>query len=160
PGADDKPFVIAPAEWVIAGSRWLKNDRLAVFIKVSKKIPGDDLLHSWLRAVSVDIRGGSDVMLLQDTINFSNNTNAGRIIDRNLGDPNDIYMEMFEYSDMRSPEDVAADVKNDRADRNLFRLQLFRVDAHTGKHTRTQSGSYDTINWYMDGHGHVLARRD
>ncbi len=158
---DQKPAVLAPADWIISGARWLKNDRLAVFIKVSKKV-GDDqnLLHTWYRAVSVDTAGDNDVLLLKDLVDFNNNTNTAVIVDRDLDDANSIFMSLFQYSDLRSPSDEATDSKLGRSDRNLFRLELFQVDARTGKHSRVVAGNYDTQAWYMDGHGHLLARVD
>jgi dipeptidyl aminopeptidase/acylaminoacyl peptidase len=154
--------VIAPADWIIAGTQWLKNDRLAVFIKVSEKA-GDskNLMHTWYRAVSVDITGNSEaLMLLKDAVNFGNNTNTGRIIDRDLDDPNDIFMEMLEFSNSRSANDEVTDSMNGRYEKRMFRLQLFKVDARTGKYTRMLAGNYGTQDWYMDGHGHLLARKD
>jgi len=160
-GPDEKPYVIAPKEWTIAGTRWLKNDRLAVIIKVSRKV-GDstNLMFSWYRSVSVDLTGANEMLLLKDTASFNNNTSSSYIVDRDIDDPNDIFMSIYEYADMRSPSEQASDSKSGRSDRNLFRLVLYRVDAHTGKHTRVTTGSYDTREWYMDGHGHVVARVD
>jgi dipeptidyl aminopeptidase/acylaminoacyl peptidase len=158
---DQKPVVIAPADWTIGGARWLKSDRLAVFIKVARKIDDDThLVHTWYRAVSIDFNGGKDFMLLSDLPDINVNIDATYIVDRDVDDPNDIFMSLMEYADLRSPSEEATDSKTGRADRSLYRPELFRVDAHTGKHTRVLAGTYDTHEWYMDGHGHLLARLD
>lgn len=160
-GPDDKPYVIAPADWIIAGLKWLKNDRLVVLIKVNQKVNDDrNLMHTWYRAVSVDITGKSDILLLKDTVDFNYNTNTAYILDRDLGDPDEIFMSLLEYADMRSPGEQASDSKNGHSDRKLTHLVLYKVDAHTGKHSRAFVGSYDTHEWYMDGRGHLLARMD
>jgi dipeptidyl aminopeptidase/acylaminoacyl peptidase len=110
--------------------------------------------------VSVGLDGKNDFMLLKNSPSFYNNTNTAVIIDRNLDDPNDIYMPLSEYMDMRSPSEEATDAKNGNAGRNLFRLELFKVNAHTGDRTIVAHGNYDTSEWLMDGHGHVAARID
>jgi len=157
----DKPYVIAPTDWIIQGVQWLKNDRLSVFIKVNRKV-GDEqnLVHTWSRAVSVDITGGNEILLLKDTVNFTNYLDADDIVDRDIDDPTDIFMEHYEYADMRSPGDEASDSKNGHADRNFSRLVLYRVDVRTGKRSRVAVGNYNTRQWIMDGHGHLLARMD
>jgi dipeptidyl aminopeptidase/acylaminoacyl peptidase len=158
---DQKPVVIAPADWIIGGAQWLKNDRLAVFIKVNRAIDDDTrLVHTWYRAVSVDFNGAKDVMLLSDLPDINVNIDAAYIVDRDVDDPNDIFMSLLEYVDLRSPSEEATDTKTGRAERNFYRPELFRVDAHTGKHSRVLAGSYDTQRWFMDGHGRLLARLD
>ena len=161
PTPDQKPVVIAPADWIIGGALWLKSDRLAVLIKVNRAIDDDThLVHAWSRAVSVDFNGGHDIMLLSDLPDINVNTNAAYIVDRDVDDPNDIFMSLMEYADLRSPSEEATDSKTGRSDRSLYRPELFRVDAHTGKHSRVLAGTYDTRDWYMDGHGRLLARLD
>jgi len=160
-GPDDKPYVIAPTDWVISGAQWLKNDRLAVFIKVNQKFGVETrLMYTWDRAVSVDLTGSNEILLLKDAVDFTYNPGTDYIVDRNIEDPNGIFMSVYEYADMRSPGEQASDSKNGKADRNLSRLVLYRIDPHTGKRSRVMVGTYNTRAWYMDGHGHVLARLD
>ncbi|HEX4295820.1 MAG TPA: S9 family peptidase [Rhizomicrobium sp.] len=161
-GPDDKPAVVAPSDWIVAGLDWVKNDRLVVYVKVNKKVAWTDsnLVHTWTRAVSVDLQGGNPALLLKDNVNLNNNTNATDIVDPDLDDPDHVYMQIYVYSDMRSPGEIATDSKTGRSDRNLFQDDLYRVDVETGKEERIATGTYDTKDWFMDGHGHVLAREN
>ncbi|HWA91943.1 MAG TPA: S9 family peptidase [Rhizomicrobium sp.] len=158
-GPEDKPAVVGSREWIVDGLAWAKNDRLIVFIKINKRI-GDEanLIHSWLRAMSVDAKGGHAVMLMKDNINLNANTNAARIVDMDLDDPDRVYMQIFVYSDLRSPADEATDSKLGRQDRNMFRDDLYRVDVRTGAEERVASGTHDTHDWFLDGHGGIVAR--
>jgi dipeptidyl aminopeptidase/acylaminoacyl peptidase len=158
---NEKLYVIAPADWVVSGTQWLKNDRLAVLIKVNQKFGVETrLMYTWDRAVSVDLTGNNEILLLKDAVDFTYNLGTDYIVDRNIDDPNDIFMSVYEYADMRSPGEQASDSKNGHADRNLSRPVLYRIDPHTGKRSRVLAGTYNTREWYMDGHGHVLARMD
>jgi len=96
--------------------------------------------------------------LLGDLPDFNANPDAARILDRDLDDPENIYMALYEYADMRGPSQSALDARNGNTDRDLFRLDLFKVDVHTGKHAKVTAGSYNTSVWYLDGHGHVAGR--
>jgi dipeptidyl aminopeptidase/acylaminoacyl peptidase len=152
--------IISPSDWIIDGVEWLKNDRVAVFIKVNKKVDDDShLMHTWTRAVSVSLDGKDYFMLLKDSPSFKNNLDTAEIVDRNQDDPNDIYMPLLVYSDVRSPSEEATDSKNGNTP-NLYRLQLFKINAHTGDRSTVEPGTYDTRKWFMDGHGHVVARVD
>jgi len=153
--------VIAPKDWTIGGAQWLKNGHIAVFIKVSRVIAGaDNIMRTWYRTASVDIAGGKDVLLLSDTINFNTNVSVASIEDRDVDDPNDIFMALLEYSDMRSGADDATRAKLGRSDEKISRLQLYRTDVTSGRSSRFMAGSYDTREWHMDGRGRVLARVD
>jgi dipeptidyl aminopeptidase/acylaminoacyl peptidase len=157
---DAKPTVVSASDWIVDGLAWAKNDRLVVIIKVSKRVGDtDNLMHSWLRAVSVGLDGGDAVMLMKDNVDLNLNINAARIVDMDLDDPDHVYMQLFVYSDMRSPADEAADSKRGGRDsRTLFRDDLYRVDVRTGAEERVATGSYTTQSWYLDGHGGIVAR--
>jgi dipeptidyl aminopeptidase/acylaminoacyl peptidase len=156
--AGEEPTVIAPKDWIVTGLDWLKSDRLAVYVKVNKKF--DQMMHTWTRAVSVDLQGNGAAMLMKDNPYFNNNTSTARIFDFDLDDPDSVFMAIGVYSDMRDPSEVATDSKTGRSDRNLFRDQMYRVNVRTGAEDRLASGTYDTKSWVMDGHGKLVARID
>src|SRR6185312_10456811 len=157
-GPADRPAVIAPSDWVIDGFDWVKNDRLVVYIKVNAKAGYEHrLMYTWVRAVSVDVAGGNEILLLKDSADFNNNTVVAVIADKDMTDPDSIFMEKFDYSDMRSPGQVATDSKLGH-EPNLFRLDLYKVDVHTGRSQRVASGTYDTTEWFTDSAGQVVAR--
>jgi len=158
---DEQPAVAAGRDWIVEDLTWLKNDRLGVIIKVNKKV--DDvhhLMHTWTRMLSLDLKGGDGVALLGNNPYLNNNTNAAVIVDRDLDDPDNIYMPLFVYSDMRSPEEEALDSKRGRDQDDNFRYDLYRVNVRTGHEEKVESGTNRTQNWFMDGHGHILARQD
>ncbi len=157
---DQQPAVAASDNWIIEGLTWLKNDRLGVVIKVNKKV--DDLhhlMHTWTRIVSLDLNGGNGVGLLADNPFLNNNTYAARIADLDLDDPDNVYMPIFVYADMRSPEQEALDSKSGRQPDN-FRYDLYRVNVRTGREEKVEAGTTHTVDWFMDGHGHILARQE
>jgi dipeptidyl aminopeptidase/acylaminoacyl peptidase len=157
----EEPVVAGGGDWIIEGLAWLKNDRLGVAIKVSKKV-GDEqnLMHTWTRLVSIDTRGQNDILLFKNNPFVNNNTDTAIVVDRDLDDPDNIFMPLFIYADMRSPGDEATDSKAGRDGRNLFRYDLYRVNVRTGHEERVAAGNYRTKQWFMDGHGHILARQD
>jgi dipeptidyl aminopeptidase/acylaminoacyl peptidase len=157
----EEPAVAGGGDWIIENLAWLKNDRLGVAIKVNRKA-GDErnLMHTWTRLLSVDVHGQNDIMLLKENPFVSNNTNTAIVVDRDLDDPDNIFMALYIYADMRSPADEATDSKAGRGGRNLFRYDLYRVNVHTGHEERVAAGNYQTRQWFMDGHGRILARQD
>jgi dipeptidyl aminopeptidase/acylaminoacyl peptidase len=161
PGPGQEPAVAGGGDWVIEGLSWLKNDCLGVTIKVNRKI-GDrqNLMHTWTRMVSIDATGHNDVLLLKDNPYINNNTNTAVVVDRDLDDPDNVFMSIYVYADMRSPGDEATDSKRGRDDDSLFRYDLYRVNVRTGHEERVAAGNYQTREWFMDGHGHILARQD
>ncbi len=128
-------------------------------MKVSKRI-GDDanLVHSWLRAVSVGVNADNDVLLMKDNVNLNANTNAARIVDNDPDDPDHIYMQIFVYSDTRGPGEVVQDAFRGRDGSELFRDDLYRVNVRTGGEERIATGTYNTQDWILDGHGNIVAR--
>jgi dipeptidyl aminopeptidase/acylaminoacyl peptidase len=159
-GPDDKPAVIAPKDWIVQGLAWVKSDRVVITVKTNQKVADiDNLVHSWTRAVSVDLAGDNEVLLLKNNPFLSNNTDAANIVDRDVDDPDNIYMSLYVYSDLRSPNEVATDYKAGRDDANrFFRDDLFRVNVRTGAGEKIAAGTYDTQDWILDGHGRVVAR--
>jgi dipeptidyl aminopeptidase/acylaminoacyl peptidase len=157
----DKPVVISPGDWIIDGLRWLKSDRIAVLIKVDQEVKDElHLVHTWSHAISIGLDGKDHFMLLQGVADYHNNTNTAIILDRDQDDPNDIYMPLLQYDDKRSPAQITQDMKDPHATEKQFRLELFKINAHTGDHTKVSTGNLSTQTWYMDGHGHALARLD
>jgi len=158
---DQQPAVAASNDWIIEDLTWLKNDRIGVVIKVNKKVNDvHRLMHTWTRIVSLDLKGGDGVGLLADNPYLNNNPYAARIVDLDLDDPDNVYMPIFVYADMRSPQEEALDSKRGHDESDNFRYDLYRVNVRTGHEERVEAGTNHTVDWFMDGHGHILARQE
>jgi len=144
-GFADKPAVITASEGIIDGVRWVKNDRLVVYLKLNRRV-GDpsELIHQWTRAVSFDVHGGDPVILMKNNLFTDINTNVAIIDDVDLDDPDNIYMPIFVYSDVD----------------DAFRYDLYRVNVRTGSEERVAVGKARTAGWYLDGHGKIIGRLD
>jgi dipeptidyl aminopeptidase/acylaminoacyl peptidase len=163
PGA--KPSVVpSEGDWLIRGIKWAKNDRLVVFLGQNKKVYWDksNKLQSWGRAVTIGTDANDAAILFKDNPSLSFNYGASRIVDLDVADPDNIFMPIWSYSNMRSPSDEAFASKSpaEDADDDLFRYDLYQVNVRTGASERAATGGHDTADWFLDGSGHVIARID
>jgi len=149
-----KPAALGSDEWLVEHIQWAKNDRLAITVKKSYKAPDDDRVRTWMRQFTVSVSGGDAVVLNHNQISLGNNVADSDIIDTDLDDPDKIFVPLYRYNfineEMSHPSD----------DDDNFQLDLLAVNARTGESHRFMTGNSRTIAWYMDGHGHVVARID
>jgi len=158
-GTAGKPAVIGSADGTVDGVRWVKNDRLVAYIKMSKRVGGpSELMHTWARAVSFDLQGGSPTVLMKDNRYLNYNTDAAAIDDVDLDDLDNVYMSIFVYSDMRGEGQIGADTMRDVEDDERIRYDLYRVNARTGNEELVADGTSHTRHWFLDGHGKIVAR--
>ena len=101
--------------------------------------------------------GKNGTVLLNNTPTIGNNTNAARIVDVDLDDPDHILMELYNQV-VHTQEDY--NTRFEKEKEAVFRLDLFKVDVHSGRGQVLQSGDIDTTTWMTDGHGRIVARID
>jgi len=138
-----RPAIVASNDSLIDGIEWVKNDRLAIYIKKGMEVGGDDRVRTWRRTETVSLTGGDPVLLNENQHSLNFNVNGGAIIDRDLDDPDLAF--------------VPLDVEN--LD-NEFAFNVMAVNVRTGQSHRFMAGNTHTNEWFMDGHGHVVARID
>jgi dipeptidyl aminopeptidase/acylaminoacyl peptidase len=156
-GAGAKPAAIGSDDWIVADIEWAKNDRLAVSAKKSYEVPGDDRVRTWVRQFTVSVSGGDAAILNHNQLSLNANVTGAGIIDSDLDDPDKIFVPLFRYNFLNE-DSHAAGRSPDEIDN--FQLDLLVVDARTGDSHSFMAGNPNTVAWYMDGHGHVVARID
>ncbi|HKD21283.1 MAG TPA: S9 family peptidase [Rhizomicrobium sp.] len=139
-----QPAVVTSDDMIVDGIEWVKNDRLAVYLKRTEVAGGDWHMRTWRRTVTVSPQG-KDMVLLNEKQPSMNlvNTAGGSIIDSNLDDP-DIAFAPLEIHDLDGS----------------YSFDVLAVNVRTGSSRRLMSGTRYTYEWFMDGHGHVVARID
>lgn len=162
---DAQPVVRSVADWTYGNIRWAKNDRLVAYMTKDDKLGWDyvDANHlvSWGREISYDASGNNIAILFRHNPFYSENISMLGVKDIDLDDPDNVYVPYGVWSDLLSPSEEALRSKNGHAtDSDLFRLDMFKVNVRTGDDEKVVAGDYSTRDWYMDGHGHVLARLD
>lgn len=140
------PAVLMSPDEIVDGIEWVKNDRLAVIVKTSRKVAGD-VLRTWYRALSVNAEAKDAVVLMKGNLYLDNNTAAVSILDRNIADPDYVYMPLYTLSGISGIE-------------HGFHLDLFRVNIRTGDGENVAIGDAETSRWYLDGTGNIVARND
>ena len=135
------PAVAGSTDWIVDAIQWAKNDRLDPHRQ--KKYESE-----WRRPHSHLVpqrrpeagRDRSDLAVQGSAIADFNTGTA--VIDIDLDDPDIVLAPLW--------DSTVDEVRN----------MLFKVNVHTGKSERLQSGNKDTSQWVTDGHGHVVARID
>lgn len=143
------PAVLMSPDEIVDGIEWVKNDRLAVVIKTSKKVSWDitHRLYTWYRTLSVNTEAKDAVVLMKGNPYLANNTSSASILDRDIADPDHIYMTLYTLSGISGIE-------------HGFHLDLYRVNVRTGNEESIAIGGAETDRWYLDGNGHIVARND
>jgi dipeptidyl aminopeptidase/acylaminoacyl peptidase len=162
--AGARPVVVPSPDWIIADARWVKNDRIIMYLTKDKVLgfqyENAKRLITWGRAITISATGGDDAVPFRHDRNYANNTGIFSVRDVDLDDPDNIFIPYHEITDNLSPADEASNLRAGRTPFNVFALDMFRVNARTGDAEIFSTGSSTTTNWYMDGHGHVVARID
>ena len=164
-GADAKPVVRTFSDWIFSDLSWAKNDRLIVYVTKDQKLGWNyqnaNRLETFGRAISVDPTGNNVLVLFRHNVAYAENINMSGVTDTDLDDPDNVYIPYSVRSDLLSPAEQEMRSKNgNEDDADLYRYDMFKVNVRTGDDTRVVAGDYTTQEWYMDGHGHVLARLD
>jgi len=155
-----QPAVFPSAEGIVQGLQWAKNDRLLVFLGKNMRTgldPGNHVM-AWGRTMAVTADGSQQVELFKGNIALQDNVSTTTVTDLALDDPTHIYMPLAVFDEIRAESDAASNRFD--ADKNYFHYHLYKVDLSTGHGERTAEGSVDTIEWFTDGHGKVIARLD
>lgn len=152
------PARINDARAVVTFVQWVKSDRLAVTFRGGLKVGDDSRLRTWLRVITVDPQGGNIAVLNDNQASRDNNVNEVGVIDVDLDDPDKIFMPFYTFTHAENWFSLTK--SEDTQAHEALRFDLMAVDAHTGKSETFDYGTPDTREWYMDGHGHVVARVD
>jgi len=157
-GSKTNPVEIPSADWTIETVHWAKNDRLLIYLSKNTKMHFDETneVHSWGRVLAVSADGTNPVVLFHNIPEFGNNTGIYPVADFDLDDPTHVFIPLYKFDAGSAEGAFMSTIKDDHA--NHFRLDLFKVDVTTGNAEKEETGDLDTIGWYMDGHGHVIAR--
>jgi len=143
-----QPLVLPYDDGFISSVRWANNRRLLITINTNARVMGDNV-NPWFRTVTIDIETKESAVLFSNKkdardINYS----ASRIADLAPNDPDNIYMPLYSGGTVILGQYDAP------------QLSLFRVDVNTGRATGVQTAGRNTIGFYMDGAGNVVARED
>jgi dipeptidyl aminopeptidase/acylaminoacyl peptidase len=137
------PVAIPYEDGFIVSVRWANNDRLLVVVNVNQKFYGDSV-KPWFRTISINTTGTNAVVMFANMDRARNdNYSTAEITDIDTDDPDHVYMPLY------TPISYVS-----------YRNSIFRVDVTTGDAERYVAGSSSTVDWVMDGHGHVVARID
>lgn len=120
---------------------WAGNDRLVAVYSKNMQIHYDNRLRMWVKAFSMNAHAQDVVQLMGHTVIGDINVNSGSIADVAIDDPAHVYIEAYGIYPSAA-------------------LNIYSVDLKNGEPTPLVDGRYDTIQWVMDGHGHVIARVD
>jgi dipeptidyl aminopeptidase/acylaminoacyl peptidase len=158
-GSKTSPVAIPSPDWTIETVQWAKNDRLLIYLGKNAAMHFDDSgIHSWGRVIAVSPDGSNPVVLFHNIPSFGNNTSISRVTDLDMSDPTHIFMPLFSFDAQSAESSSFSSIKDDHP--LHFRLDLYKVDVTTGNAEEAFLGNLDTIHWYMDGHGNVVARLD
>jgi dipeptidyl aminopeptidase/acylaminoacyl peptidase len=148
-GIGEAPFALPYDNGFIVGVFWANNDRLLVTVNLNKQVWSDTGLKPWYRTIAIGRRGETPTVLFSNmTEARDRNYSASAITGLSAEDPNVIYMPLF----LPLNDNPSSDAE--------FRNILYQVDVTTGKAKSLVRGSWATQDWFMDGHGHVVARID
>jgi hypothetical protein len=120
---------------------------LLVTINDNHSLPGQGII-SWFRTVSVDAKGQNYAFLFKNNRDSNYNTSTSNLVDLDLDDPDDVFMALYQNDrlTLTAPYDV--------------RKFLYKVNVNSGNAHSILRGSSLTNQFFMDGHGHVVARID
>ena len=150
-----EPAVVEPNDAVIDSIRWAKNDRLAITLKKATQVAGDTEVRTWVREETVSEKGKDAVVLNANQGDIGNNVSGPGLIDVDLDDPDTAFMPLAVYN-LAGEDHVGLEEQPDQ----VFRLDLLSVNVRTGRSHSFMTGTVQTKDWFMDGHGHVVARID
>jgi acetyl esterase/lipase len=163
-GPDAKPVVRSFPDWIFGDIQWAKNDRLIAYLTKDQKLGWGyehaNWMESWGRAVSFDASGSDVVVLFRHNPNFANNIDMSSVADTDLDDPDNVYIPLFAWSELLDFEARESHGMTGAEDSDSFRYDMFKVNVRTGDDEKAVAGGKDTREWYMDGHGHAVARVD
>jgi acetyl esterase/lipase len=129
----DPPLVVTADDWIVSYARWVKNDVLIVYDKKNFKLglrDSRDMLRPMGDAGSISLKDRKIVRL----------TAAVQIVDIDLDDPDIVYVK--------------------------YGSSLYRMNVRTGGRPQLFDRKFfgpqreGTEDWFLDGHGKVVARVD
>jgi len=145
------PAIVESPEWFVENIRWVKNNVLVLNVKSSQRAV-DGNLRTWVRAIAVDADGKNGRILMNNEKTLDNNTYTASVIDILPNDPDHILMTLFRFHGVGSFNTAYGD--------QAFHLDVLSVDVKTGTSHVLREGREDTIEWFTDGNGAIVARLD
>ncbi len=140
------------ADGLVNDIAWAGNDHLIVICHANLKGPWDRDIEALQRAVSISADAQNPVLLMGNYGVGAYNANTGGIVDIPTDDPSHVYIQALEAS---GGETTGTHLSTFRT-----QLNVYRVDVATGSSSLSETGSDQTGGWFMDGHGHAIAKID
>lgn len=146
------PVVVPSGEGTVDSIDWGKKDRLIIRLKTNERVYGDNRIRTWERSIAVKADGSDLVVLLKNFPSLRNNTDDVYIVDKDLDDPDSIFMPLFVKNIVfKSYYEYYDPYEN-------FRMDLLKVNLATGEGHIYATGNYKVADWITDGHGNLVAR--
>jgi dipeptidyl aminopeptidase/acylaminoacyl peptidase len=144
------PVLIPYSDGIITDVNWANNSRLLITVEMQKSMLGG-AINTWARTIAVDADGKNRAQLFSNIDSTAFNYSTSFISDFDLDDPDHIFMPLRTIY-ARLPGDTSMYVR--------FDTHLYSVDVNNGKARVSVPGGPNTGNYFMDGHGNVVARLD
>ncbi len=159
-----KPVAVPSPDWLIASARWVKNDRIIMYLEKNKQLGFEyenaKQLQTFGRAMVISATGDDEVIPFRHNANFGNNVGIASVEDYDLADPNSVFIPFYVTTDNLDPIEQASRLKGGGSTENMFQQDVFRVNVRTGDADIFGTGDAMTTEWFMDGNGQVVARID
>lgn len=156
PTAGGAPKGTAIPGMIISYIQWVKNDRLLFTASATiMNMNFVDPKTTMSRAFTVDTSGQELAVMLSDRRSVAINSDASTVTDINLADPNNVQMSLIV---VKQPGDFNF-LRTDSG-QDYFRRDLFNVNVRDGTSEHVVTGGEFTFEFYTDGKGHVIGRRD
>ncbi len=150
-----KPIIFADPGSFALDSMWVNNDRLlcTVYGDIKEDVNSALQYHRRTRVISVSISGKDPVVLLKKSQIFYNNRSTAYIVGLNAENPDLVYLGAYQF--VSSQIDATTPMASDNA-----LLNLYSVNIENGDVNLLEKGTQYTRQWFMDGHGNIVARVD
>ena len=162
--AGTKPVAVPSPDWLIADARWAKNDRIIMYLQKNKQLGFEyenaKQLHTFGRAMVIGVTGDDEVVPFRHNPNFAMNVGIADVEDFDLADPDSVFIPFYVTTDNLDPIGQASRLKGGDSTENMFQQDMFRVNVRTGDADIFGTGNAMTTQWFMDGHGNIVARID
>ncbi|HTT96952.1 MAG TPA: hypothetical protein VMF58_02805, partial [Rhizomicrobium sp.] len=136
--------MVAVPDAVADGVDWPNNDRLICIFRLNQREVYYNQVDEWARAVSVDVNGRNEAVMLNNWKKLKYNTGSP-IIDQPPEDPSHVYMLAYDTPDTRDMQDFWN-----------WHMGVFKVDVTTGEGVEIMLAPKGAYQILMDGHGHPM----
>jgi dipeptidyl aminopeptidase/acylaminoacyl peptidase len=160
-GASTPPAVCDAPDGIVDYVLWGNDNRLLITVSINTRNNVASKLYTFRRVIAVDANCANAVVLFADAPNSNLFLDGPQLLDRDLADPGFAFMAMMGDTRVRDNRHRASATASQAmvAGGNLY-LNVYRVNLANGDYELVEPGSVYTTEWYMDGHGKIVARVD